>query len=57
MKIRMVVTRPEEYLARKDPELASWLLGYEVLRDVAAYWLNAMEKGSKEGKVNFSANQ
>jgi len=28
----------------EDPEFAPWLLGYEVLRDVEAHWLNEVEK-------------
>ena len=48
----MVATLPEEYSAGRNSELSSWFLGYELLRDVEAYWLNAMEKGSKEWKVS-----
>ena len=52
VKIRMVATLPEECSARKDPKLGSWWLKHEVLRDIAAYWLNAVEQGNKERKVS-----
>ena len=35
--MRMAPTPSGECLTQRDPELASWLLGYEVLSDVEGY--------------------
>ena len=43
----MVPAPPGECLAWRDPELALWSLGYEVLSDVEMYWLNEVDKGSR----------
>ena len=46
MKMRMAPTPSGKRLTRRDPVLAPWLLGYEVLSDVEADWPNEVGKGS-----------
>ena len=43
--MRIVPALARKCFLWRDPELAPWLLGYEVLRDVEAYWSNEVEKG------------
>ena len=43
--MKIVPTLARKCFIWRDPELAPWLLGYEVLRDVEAYWSNEVEKG------------
>ena len=40
--VRLEVRPPAN--ARRDQEFRPWLLGYEVLRDAGADWLNEVEK-------------